>query len=74
MVLHICDAPSADEIKEILKLAEAKDINTALIRMHAVYEQGHSVYDIVSTIHKVLMTMEQEIRKDVLFEMLKQVA
>lgn len=42
--------------------------------MHAIYEQGHSVYDIVSTIHKVLMTMEQEIRKEMLFEMLKQVA
>jgi hypothetical protein len=24
MVLHICDAPSADEIKEILKLAQGK--------------------------------------------------
>lgn len=42
--------------------------------MHGIYEQGHSVYDIVSTVHKVLMTMEQEIKKEVLFEMLKNVA
>ena len=35
--------------------------------MHIIYEQGHSVYDIVSTIHKVLMTMEADIHKDVLF-------
>ena len=42
--------------------------------MHAIYEQGHSVYDIVSNIHKVLMTMEQDIKKEVLFEMLKHVA
>ena len=74
MVLHICDAPSADEIKEILKLAESKEINKALLRMHEIYEQGHSVYDIVGTIHRVLMTMEQEINREVLFEMLKQVA
>lgn len=55
-------------------MAEGRDINKALLKMHAVYEQGHSVYDIVSTIHKVLMTMEAEIRKEVLFEMLKHVA
>jgi hypothetical protein len=42
--------------------------------MHSIYEQGHSVYDIVGTIHRVLMTMEQEIKKEVLFEMLKLVA
>jgi hypothetical protein len=42
--------------------------------MHEIYEQGHSVYDIVSTIHRVLMTMEQEVKKEVLFEMLKHVA
>jgi hypothetical protein len=42
--------------------------------MHEIYEQGHSVYDIVSTIHRVLMTMEHEVRKEVLFEMLKHVA
>ncbi len=37
LVLHICDAPSADEIKEILKLAESKDLNSALLRMHAIF-------------------------------------
>lgn len=42
--------------------------------MHAIYEQGHSVYDIVSTIHKVMMTMEHEIKKEILFQMLKEVA
>ncbi len=42
--------------------------------MHEIHEQGHSVYDIVGTIHRVLMTMDQEIHKEILFEMLKNVA
>jgi hypothetical protein len=39
--------------------------------MHNIYEQGYSVYDIVNTMSRVLMTMEDTIRKDKLFEMLK---
>ena len=42
--------------------------------MHCIYEQGYSVFDIVGTIHKVLLTMEEEIHKDKLFEMLRYVA
>lgn len=42
--------------------------------MHKIYEQGYSVYDVVNTIHKVLLSMEGDIRKDRLFEMLKEVA
>ena len=42
--------------------------------MHNIYEQGYSVFDIVGTIHKVLLTMEEEIHKDKLFEMLRCVA
>lgn len=32
------------------------------------------MYDIVNTIHKVLMTMESEMRKELLYEMIKEVA
>jgi DNA polymerase III delta prime subunit len=39
--------------------------------MHAIYEQGYSVYDIVGTMHKVLLMMEDEVHKDKLFEMLR---
>lgn len=42
--------------------------------MHNIYEQGYSVYDIVGTIHKVLLNMEEEIKRERLFEMLKYVA
>lgn len=49
-------------------------MNNALLRMHGIYEKGHSVYDIVGTINKVLMSMEHEMRKEVLFEMLRLVA
>lgn len=42
--------------------------------MHEIYEQGHSVFDIVRAIHNVLMTMENEINKNILFEMLKNAA
>ena len=42
--------------------------------MHDIYEQGYSVFDIVSIIHRVLLTMEDEIHKDKLFEILRCVA
>jgi replication factor C subunit 2/4 len=73
-VLHICDAPSIEEIKEILKSAEKGDVHDAVRRMHNIYEQGYSVFDIVGTIHKVLLTMENDIKRERLFEMLKFVA
>ena len=38
--------------------------------MHAVYQQGHSIIDIVQTINKILMGME-EIPREKLFEMIK---
>jgi replication factor C subunit 2/4 len=74
MVLHICDAPSIEEIKAILRLAEGRRIHEAVKRMHEIYEQGYSVFDIVGMIHKVLLTMEEEIKREKLFEMLKYVA
>lgn len=42
--------------------------------MHLIYEQGYSVFDIVGTLHKVLLTMEGDIKKDKLFEMFRYVA
>lgn len=57
-VLHICDAPSIDEIKTIIRLADAKRVFESLKKMHNIYEQGYSVFDIVGTMHKVLLTME----------------
>ena len=57
-MLHICDAPSIEEIKAIIRLAESKRVLESLKKMHNIYEQGYSVFDIVGTIHKVLLTME----------------
>jgi len=55
-------------------LAEGKRVFESLNKMHNIYEQGYSVFDIVGTIHKVLLTMEEEMNKDKLFEILKYVA
>ena len=74
MVLHICDAPSIEEIKSILRLAVCKRAHESFRKMHEIYEQGYSVFDIVGIIHRVLLTMEDEIHKDKLFEMLRYVA
>lgn len=60
---HICDAPSIDEIKDILMKVEQKRICEAVRKMHIIYEQGYSVFDIVGTIHKVLLTMEDVIKR-----------
>ena len=70
-VLHICDVPSIDEIKQIIRLAISRKVHESLRKMHAIYEQGYSVYDIVGTMHKVLLMMEDEVHKDKLFEMLR---
>lgn len=63
-----------EEVKAILRLAEGRRIHEAVRRMHDIYEQGYSVFDIVGTIHKVLLSMEDEIKRERLFEMLKFVA
>lgn len=55
-------------------MAEKKQVNEALQRLHEIYEQGYSVFDIVGTMHKVLLTMEGEIKKDNLFEMMRYIA
>ncbi len=55
-------------------MAEGKRVFESLNKMHNIYEQGYSVFDIVGTIHKVLLTMEEEMNKDKLFEILKYVA
>ena len=39
--------------------------------MHAIYEQGYSVFDIVGTMYKVLLIMESEVKQEKLFEMLR---
>lgn len=36
-VLHICDAPSIDDIHLILELASQKKLHEALLKMHEIY-------------------------------------
>lgn len=57
-VLHICDYPSIEELKAIIRLCTKKDIKQALRRMHAIYNEGYSVVDITTAISKILMGME----------------
>lgn len=53
---------------------EQKRMCEAVRKMHLIYEQGYSVFDIVGTIHKVLLSMEDVIKRQKLFQMLKYVA
>lgn len=73
-MLLICDAPSIEEVHEILRLASRGAIHESAVRLHQVYEQGYSIYDLVNTLYKVLLTMEDEVGKEKLFEMIKSVA
>ena len=61
-------------MKSIIRLASSKRAHESYRKMHDIYEQGYSVFDIVSIIHRVLLTMEDEIHKDKLFEILRCVA
>ncbi len=42
---------------------QQKRVCEAVRKMHIIYEQGYSVFDIVGTIHKVLLSMEDVIKR-----------
>lgn len=51
-----------------------RDLNSALEIVHGIFREGHSTYDIVNTIYKILVGMENEMEKMKLLEILKEVA
>lgn len=57
-MLHICDAPSIDEMKSILRSAADGDIDEALKKMRLLFEDGHSSFDISNGFYKILSDME----------------
>ena len=57
-MLHICDAPSIEEMKIILKSAAEGDLDQALKKMRVLYENGHSSFDISNGFYKILSDME----------------
>lgn len=56
--MHICDAPSIDEMKSILRLAADGEIDDALNKMRLLFEDGHSSFDISNGFYKILSDME----------------
>ena len=75
LVLHICDAPSIDMIKEILICAGKGDTDRSLNILHGLIEEGHSTYDLATSFSKVLGYMsEKELHKEKTFAMMKLVS
>jgi len=50
------------------------NISSALRIVHGIFREGHSTYDIVNTIYKIMVGMETELEKPKLLEILKEVA
>ena len=63
VVLNICDAPNAALIKDMIMHAYHRNIDPALRIVHNIFRDGHSTYDIVNTIYKILVGMENELEK-----------
>lgn len=61
-------------IKEIFRLVISKNINKIIPLVRQLFKQGHSTYDIVSIILKVLVQMEQEIGKQRFMEWMMKMA
>lgn len=73
-MIDICDYPNTDMIKEIFRLTAKRDINKIIPIVRALFKQGHSTYDIVSIILKVLVQMEQEIGKQRFMDLMMKIA
>jgi replication factor C subunit 2/4 len=71
VVLNICDAPNAAQIKEMIMHAYSANVNAALAIIHQIFKEGHSTYDIVNTIYKVLVSMENDLERQKLLEVLR---
>ena len=59
-MLHVCDAPSIDTIKQIISLSYKGDLDQSLRMMHSLVEEGHSIYDLATNFSKILSYMSEK--------------
>ena len=58
-------------MKDILRTANEGKIHVALKKMHKLFEDGHSSFDISNGFYKILSEMEGEIKREKIYEMMK---
>ena len=68
---NVCDVPNTDLIKEMLKGMLSRDIQKATECLHRVFREGHSTFDILNIMYKVLLGMEQDISKKKFLEIMQ---
>lgn len=58
-VFKICDQPHPIVIRAMIKSCQKGEIDPALSRIHALWNQGYAAVDIVTTIFRVVKTMDE---------------
>lgn len=58
-VFKICDQPHPIVIRGMIKSCQKGEIDPALARIHGLWDQGYAAVDIVTTIFRVVKTMDE---------------
>lgn len=58
-VFKICDQPHPIVIRGMIKSCQKGEVDPALARIHSLWEQGYAAVDIVTTIFRVVKTMDE---------------
>lgn len=58
-VFKICDQPHPVVVKAMIKACQSGDVDGALVRIHALWDQGYAAVDIVTTIFRVVKSMDE---------------
>lgn len=57
-VFKVCDQPHPNIIRDALAFVLDGNIDDAYARMHSLYEDGYSVYDLIGTMYRVCKTYD----------------
>lgn len=58
-VFKICDQPHPITVRAMITACQKGDVDGALSRIHGLWDQGYAAVDIVTTIFRVVKTMDQ---------------
>lgn len=58
-VFKVCDQPHPIVVQAMIGACSKGDINTAMERLHELWDQGYSAIDIVVTVFRVTKTFDE---------------
>jgi replication factor C subunit 2/4 len=58
-VFKVCDQPHPIIVQTIIRSCQKSDVDTALEKLHELWDQGYSAVDIVVTLFRVAKTFDE---------------